>query len=747
MRWTSLLLGLGLACLGLIGCKQQCYITECDLEHYRNIGLEADIESVSGTNIAPETGHIPPPATILDPDRKPRYISLAECIAIALEQGTIGQQNIFLTGVQGVPISNDNLLSFSGAFLSGDDQIRALALDPAIVESNIENSLSKFDARWESSLTWTNTDQPVGTAAQTLQAANSGSPAIELQDATLTSQIIKPLPTGGVAGITFTTAYELSNLAPRVNPSWRPSVQFQFEQPLLQGFGVEINQLRSTHPGSLLTPFPTGGQVEGILITRIRFDEQRAEFERNLNFMLVNVESAYWALYGAYWTLYSREQALRFAYESWRINKARYEAGRVAIDDFAQSRGQYELFRDQRITALGAVLEAERQLRKMMGLPVEDCSRLVPCDEPTLAPYVPDWCSALNEAVTLRPELVEARNDLKFRQLDLINQKNLLLPDLRFISTYDINALGSRLDTDTSVGALNNLGQNKFNNWSFGLHMDWPIGFRQAHANVRAARLNLARSYNVLRDQELKAQQFLALEYRHLFEYYANIEARRAQREAYGVQLEARFKSFLAGRGTLDFLLEAQRNWADALQSEYTSIVNYNTAIALFQFAKGTIMQYDSVAIGEGQLPHCAEERASEHQRQRTEALMLGTRAVPSKPMCVKEGKEADSLMKMIGVPTEMVNGPGALGLPVLPDGTAPSVPSLYQGQPPVPEMRESLPQPRAIPEPQSSKSPWPPLPEDVQPANSAAMPALLTPPSSMPPPPNKIVSFSGEPR
>src|SRR5262249_7286736 len=162
-------------------------------------------------------------------------------------------------------------------------------------------------------------------------------------DAAITSGLVKPLPTGGVAGITFRTDYQLSNLQPRVNPSYRPSVQFGFEQPLLQGFGVEINQLRTTHPGSLasnllnvnpLQQISPGGRVPGILITRIAFDVSRTEFERNVTFMLLNVEVAYWNLYGAYWTLYSQEQALRQGYEAWKINKARFEAGRIPIQDY-----------------------------------------------------------------------------------------------------------------------------------------------------------------------------------------------------------------------------------------------------------------------------------------------------------------------------------------------------------------------------------------------------------------------------
>ena len=58
----------------------------------------------------------------------------------------------------------------------------------------------------------------------------------------------------------------------------------------------------------------------------------------------------------------------------------------------------------------------------------------------------PDWTTALNDCLALRPGLALARQDLKFRQLDLINEKNLLLPDLRFTSTYAPNGLGSTLD-------------------------------------------------------------------------------------------------------------------------------------------------------------------------------------------------------------------------------------------------------------------------------------------------------------
>jgi outer membrane protein TolC len=638
MRWKSLCGGLALLLAVTSGCKQRCFLTQDDFNTVQTsltTGLEIN-PNVIAQPLIPPTGT---PSTVIDPERKVRYISLAECISISLEQGTVGSSNGI--GVQGNVVAPDTFVSFTGRGISTqlNDNIRVLALDPAILGTEIDTSLSKFDAVWTTSATWTTTDQPVATALQAFQTGSTGLTAIASQDANINTAILKPLATGGIAGVTFTVPYTFTNLPARVNPSYRPQLQFQFEQPLMQGYGVEINQLRPQLVGSLLNPTnlaftqPTvnGTPVEGILITRIRFDEQRAEFERNVHIMLVNVEQAYWNLYGSYWTLYSRESALRQAYEAWKINKAKYEAGSATVADFAQTRGQYELFRAQRIQALNQVLESERQLRQMLGMQVEDGCRLVPSDSPTVSPYNPDWASALNDALNLSPELYLARQEVKQNQLNLILQKNSLLPDLRFTATYDINSIGSRLDGagDTGDNALRNLASNRFNDWAMGLRLQIPIGFRQAHTNVRVARLQLSRAYEVLKDQELKRERFLAFQYRNIFSNYEQIIAQRAQREAFAEQLRARYQRYLTGKDTLDILLEAQRFWADALNNEYQAIVGYNNSLASWEFAKGTILQHDNVVISEGALPGCVQVRAVEHERERTKALVLWERAQP----------------------------------------------------------------------------------------------------------------------
>jgi outer membrane protein TolC len=633
MRWKSLCGGLALLVAMVAGCKQRLFITTDDYDHWKGVSAAA-LESSPTIHAEPIQEIPPPPPSVRDTDREIRYISLAECIALALENGTVGSVGSALAGAG--PVGTESLGTFTGRGFSGTDAIRVLALDPATVGAGIESSLSKFDAVWTTGMNWSATDRPSGTSVDRILAGNLE--AIITQNATFNTGVIKPLPTGGVAGITFNLPYTNTNQQAVKNPQYTPQLQFQFEQPLLQGFGVEINQLRASHPGSLINGgvLNTSPTPEGILITRLRFDQQRAEFERNVQIMVTNVEIAYWTLYASYMTQFSRESAVRQAFEAWKINKARYEAGKISIADFAQTRGQYELFRATRFQAVDAVLTAERQLRLITGLPLSDGRRLVPSDEPTLAPFQPNWEAACRDALTLKPELYIARQDVKANQMNVILAKNSLLPDLRFTATYDINGIGTRLDGPVGDNAapdnnaLRNLASNHFNDWALGLRLNVPIGYRNAEANLRIARLQLARSYEILKHQEKLALDIVQQAYQRLVLTYDRIPALRAQREAFAEQLKARFQEFIAGRGTLDIFLEAQRNWADALDQEYLGIRDYNNALVSFEFARGRVLEHDSVVIAEGPLPACAQQRAAEHIRARTLALPVLQRAIPS---------------------------------------------------------------------------------------------------------------------
>ncbi len=665
-RWKAAtwLLALGMACV--CGCAQY-FIREIDYdEFHRRNDLPRNLETNPAAGEGPVVpGNAPAPATVNYPERKPRYLSLDEAIAIALQQGMIGIQSVRSPG-----LIADDLVAFAGPIsgVTGFDNIRVLALAPAITSTNIDRELARFDAQWTTSTSWTTTDEPV----QGLASFTNG------QAANVTSTLAKPLATGGVVGITASNDYRLLARPPSgtfsvLSPSYQPRLLLGFEQPLLRFGGVDTNQLIPSFPGSNLFSGVNnrrGAVGEGILISRIRGDQQRADFERAVHFQLLNVETAYWNLYGAYVSYFAIDQALNLAYQTWKVGKARYEEGKDDITVFAPTRGQYEGFRGDRLAALGAVLEAERNLRTLLGMPVEDGCRLVPVDAPTLAPYQPDWSAALQDCLNLRPELVLAREDIKARQLNLMTQLTFLKPDLRFQSSYQIVGLGSRLDgngqfldstsTWRSNNALRSLASDHFNDWSIGLTLNVPLGYRAEAAFVRQARLQLAQSYYGLKEQEVKAQNYLAKQYRVVQEAYRTITARRQERLAYADELEGRFRKIAVGKATVDrFLLTAEQQWSTALSQEYQAVVAYNNALAAFEFARGTIMKYNNVMIAEGPLPQCVQVQAADHERERTRAIVLRERA--QAPVLARQAQQS------------------AAGLPLFPTHEAPPLPALFE--------------------------------------------------------------------
>lgn len=635
---AKILLAGWLAFVGLMltGCPKMVLLQEPDIiEAGLRLGLPPEVEKDPTAGVVPFLGPVDQPTTVVDPERPPRFISLPEAIAIALESGTSGAQAIRTPGVP-----TDDLISFTGAGVVGSDAIRVFALQPAINGAAIDAAMGRFDALWTTSMSWNAQDNPV----QGLNSFTNGSGAI------FNTALAKPLPTGGVAGITFNTNYTNLISPPTgpfgvINPSYTTNLQFGFEQPLWRNAGVGINQLLDTFPGSFLFPGLNSRisavAPDGILIARLRFDEQRAEFERRLNYMLLNVEVAYWNLYGSYVTLFAAEQGLRMSLESWRFAESHYKAGDYDPVLLAQTRAQYELFRVERLKALGQVLENERALRILLGMKIEDGTRLVPADTPTLAPLVPNWEAAFQDALSLRPELVMAREDLKVKQFNMLLNQNLLRPDLRFQSSYTMVGLGNRLDgggvIPTATGtipanSLRTLFSGDFANWNIGLTLNVPIGFRTEYARARQARLHLAQAFAVLKDQEKKAHNILAREYRLVIEAYKTIEIRRQRRQTLAEELKLLADKVAVGtidptsRRFGDSLLDAQRLWALALSDEYQAIVDYNNTLAQFEFAKGTIQQHDQVHVAEGPLPVAAQVRAVDHERERTRALVLNRR-------------------------------------------------------------------------------------------------------------------------
>lgn len=636
-RWKARLVGglIALTGLGLAGCKHQLFLEPADWKEARRPNIPDELESQPHNAILPQ-GVTPSqqPATVNDSKRTTRPLSLKEALAIALEQGNLG------SGISGT--DNQALPTFNGRGTSGTDTIKAFVLDPAVAQAEVERSLSKFDARWISSMTWSKQDQATLSLQQSFSNGDS---------AALTSTLAKPLPTGGMAGITLSMNYLNLASAPTnsqfvsLSTSYTPRVQFIFEQPLLQGFGIEANQLLSSHPGSVLISGlrPSGGSgSEGILVTRVRTEQAKSQFDSQVNQLLFNVEQAYWNLYAAYYAKYAQEVGLEQAFELYAKLKNRVERGLGAPYLTVQAEAQYWLFRQQVLTTRQQVLEADRVLRGLLGMKSDDGTVFVPADAPIQALYSPNVDVTYREALEVRPELMIARQEVKARQLELLNQKELRKPDARLFTSYDVNALGSRLYGNSPENALSNLGQNMFNSWQVGLRLDMPLGFRDANALTRQSQLSLWKAYLQLRDSERKIFDGVVDAVRQMELGYASNNINEARSKALVEvvrQQNARLGNIKEEDyiGQLNGLIQSQRDLATAISDQYRGLANYNAALARLEYVKGTIQQYNNVSVSDGPLPAFVQKKAADHFRSLNSAIKLrehpsDTRGIPMQP-------------------------------------------------------------------------------------------------------------------
>src|SRR5580704_11636669 len=160
MHWkaTSILLALVLATLA--GCSQPIYLRDCD-EFTKRVGVPPDIACNTNLQNEKASPDVPRPSDINDPERTPMYVTLHQCIAMALERGVTGLQTARNFG-----LLDDDLITsqaLGGQFFG--DSIRVLALNTAITGTNIDFNMARYDPLMRAVLSASSQDNVTGSSA------------------------------------------------------------------------------------------------------------------------------------------------------------------------------------------------------------------------------------------------------------------------------------------------------------------------------------------------------------------------------------------------------------------------------------------------------------------------------------------------------------------------------------------------------------------------------------------------------
>ncbi len=624
------------------------FFEDGDLSHYVGMATNIEYPDVNTCSLQ-EVNDPPAPFTISHPEFDETLdLKLEDAVRIALENGKVMRSlgvRLFIS-----PNTARTQITQTPEIITAQPNAVTTVYEPAIFESDPifgpEGALSVYDAQLSASMFWEKNDRPRNVNAAVV-GSNLDNFIFEQDLETFQAGITKRTATGATFSFFNNTVGDFNNSATRdTAQDWNTNFEAGFRQPLLQGAGTLYNRIAG--PFDPLQGIGTYLQFDGVIIARIRTDIRLADFEAGVRNFVSDVENAYWELYFAYRNLEARKTGRDSALQTWKkINELKRQGAKGGeADREAQSREQYFFFRGEVETALGDLYRAENRLRYMMGLAATDGRLIRPCDEPTDASVLFDWCEVHAEGLCRSVELRQQKWRVKQREMELIASKNLLLPRLDVVGRYRWLGLGEDLidypgkaydpnrtrpnppfppvpDPIAGTDAFSTLASGDFQEWQLGLQMTLPIGFRQPLAAVRNQQLLLARERSVLQDEELEVSHQLAEAIRDTDTNYVLAKTNFNRRVAAEDQVEAVQVAYEAGTVTLDLLLEAQRRRADAEAAYYRALTDYNKAIMLVHFRKGSLLEYNGVYLAEGPWPAKAYFDATRRARARDAGIYL----------------------------------------------------------------------------------------------------------------------------
>ena len=524
-------------------------------------------------------------------------------------------------------LNNSRVLRDAGGRVLQNPQLVQSTFDPAIKETDPRQGTiaaeSAYDPTFSSSANWVTVDRFFNNIYQ-------GGGTHDFAGSFLLAKngISQKNMAGGSYSVDNLTAYRDNN-APGNSFSnfWSTAFSGTLNQPLLQGAGVNFNQIAG---GSGMP-----GLNNGVLIARINTDVSLTDFEAALRNYLLDTERAFWELDYAYRDLDARIAARNSALDLWRTVNRKAQAGALGGDKEAEARAreQYYLFQAQVENSLSGtavtggstpapvgpnangVFVAERRLRLLLGLPATDQRLIRPSDGPAPVEFVFDWDQVLPEALVRRVELRRQRFQVKRRELELVAARNFLLPKLDLVAAYAFQGFGQALVGGQGNGsfdsAYGNLFSGQHSHYSLmGLQYSQPIGNRIGHTDVRNAELVLARERALLAEQEVQVAHELSAAIAEADRAYSLTRTNFNRRAAAEEQLDAITRKYVAGAAALDPVLDAQRRLADAGSAYYRSVVDFNRALADVHYSRGTLLDYNGVFLAEGPWPAKAYEDA-----------------------------------------------------------------------------------------------------------------------------------------
>ncbi|HTM14434.1 MAG TPA: TolC family protein [Bryobacteraceae bacterium] len=446
----------------------------------------------------------------------------------------------------------------------------------------------------------------------------SGTNALVTTNKTANFGLVQAFSTGGSVALAYNNiTQEQNSFRSTVNPFTNSSLDLTVTQPLLQGFGLALNN-------------------RNIRVAKNNLKAADYVFRQQLINSVANVVQLYWSLVAANSTVNVNRQAVAVAQKLYDDNKKQVEIGTLAPIEVVRAEAQLATAQQALVAAQSAVLQLEAVLKSALsrnGLARPEIlgAHVIPTD-PIRIPEteaIQPVQDLVSRALENRPDIAQSRIQLDNAGIILTGTRNALLPTLSLVGDMRSNALIGSQNTVEGVsattgllqvppiadpffvggygGALAQLFGRNFPTYSIGLNLTIPLRNRAAQANMATASVNLRQNQLLLQRQinqiRVDVQNAITAVNQARTQYEAAVKGRVLQEQT----LDADQKKLALGATTVYQVIQDQRDLTTAAAAEVTAQATYAGARVQLDVATGSTLASNNVEFDEAKAGHVSK--------------------------------------------------------------------------------------------------------------------------------------------
>ncbi len=380
------------------------------------------------------------------------------------------------------------------------------------------------------------------------------------------------------------------------NPTYNTNWSGQYTQPLLRGFRIDATRRQ-------------------LQVTKISRDISDVQLRATITNTLSNVRNAYWDYVYAIQAVEVAQKSLELANKLVQDNQTRVEVGTMAPIDVVQAQSEQATRRQTLVAARATQRTTELALKRLIVDGTQDSNwnaELNPTDRPDFRPEPVDIEAAVRRALSERTDLDIAKKNMGGNDVTLKYLQDQLKPQADLLATYGLIGLGGSqlITTGTGVNrtvtgaipggygdALSTLFGHNFPRWTVQVNLSYPLGVSSQEASVARARVQLSQVQAQVKQIELQVATDVTNAALTSQSAAESVQAAQAARELSLKKLEAEQSKFEVGMSTNYFVVQAQRDLADAQNTELRQILNYRKSLVELERLQQTTLQNLNITV------------------------------------------------------------------------------------------------------------------------------------------------------